>query len=298
MAYQVLTTGDSNITLQEYHQLSELGAVVPYDPNSQYNNYIYIREESSLKELQRVVKCFPTGMIVPDNDVNKHIEKVKSTQDFQVGDLVYCLSKYRYVPLVVTDKNKDKVSVEFPLQGLHIYDTLDLSQISKAIEYFEYNTKTHVVYDKMLLVDCDSISAHRLTRVEYIHSFLLFLIRLKIQYNRCRLVLVNPSDTEHFLAKSFNLSIYYGKINNIVKPTSIVFTDDISLGKYCENLLTLENQCLVEHINYEPQDLHNEAEPYTISDTLDIEFLQELLLELGLPTIANGIRNFIQNLHG
>ena len=330
MKYSVLLSND-DIDIEQYQKLTEAGASVPYDSRGS-NYYIYLPENIEPKTIRHIVSFQLTNMFVEQSEVDKHLNKIETTTQYNVGEKVFLYEIYRNLPMTVTKiLDNEHVRVEAELSGKVIQADVQNKFLEPAEEYYDYNLKPPYENPKKLLIDCDYIQPNTDNRITYIHSLILLLIRIKSSYPRYTVIVLNPDDITLFVAQLFGLMVAYGDKRAVAEKydDSIYFGYDLTMLEYIDSIIYINDKnyidtfdekhlnkyCTQENLEYLYQNYNGKntvnikssltAQPKALGtynlyhnyDNIDYKRITETLILVGLQTYASAVQNLIKDLH-
>lgn len=221
------------ITEVQYKVLTELGAKVPFDPSAlKYNIYIYISLQKSdlIKHIKESFSCKDYNMIVTEEEVTKHMDKVKKTFAFNINDTVLYRTKFKKLPFIVKSINESEATLRCKLRTLTFELKAPVSLLSFPGEdegIINIHLPIIQATNSMLVVDFDSdLQVNDFSAKDYMLGIFRTLIIVKTLFPERRLVFSNPDQIADYFGTILGVTCVYGDINAYIDGRNCTFLSD------------------------------------------------------------------------
>lgn len=231
MKYKILIS-DKPLSEEQYRRLSKLNVLIPFDPSClKYNIYIYVpsQDKDLLKKVKESLSCKDYGMEVTEQEVQKHMDKVKKIYAFNVGDTVLYRTKFKNLPFIVASINETKATIQCCLRTLTFEVEVDVGLLYTPPQDSTTNINLPVMQavESMLVVDFN-------TQFDWddsdIHSNFIDMLRtlliIKTLFPKKRIVFSNPDDINAYLGSILGFTLVYGCIGSYINNRPCTFLTD------------------------------------------------------------------------
>jgi len=190
--------------------------IIYSEDDKNINDYLYIREDyDKVEELMVQHDLLDLKYSSDESEVIKFVSNIKDKEsDFNIGDLVK-IKDYGNLIFTITDHMTDSYKCKLIMRDINY----EIEVLNKLVfkhpdpDYFRYDGVS-VESSKCLVVDCEYLI--EVLDSTNIHSLVSYLIRLKFQFNKTRIVIWNPNEEVRNMC------------NGLMIPTS----DNLPVGNY------------------------------------------------------------------
>lgn len=236
----------SDMEIEQVNIINELdhdNIIATFDVVSGISNYVYVNitvVEQWNDYLNNNFNLTRTHQRVGWSELSQFIGAIKEASECEVGELV---SIHGYGNAVFSIKEIKENSV---VAIISIRDREMIVEEQKCLfkkhdnpEYFIYKEYLNTEYNANMIIDCDYIQSKGL--ITGYEDILKFLIRVKIQYNKHKIILLNPNQKLRHIANLFGINI----IKKLVQAETLISDKFYLLGVY-ENIITYNEKFFID----------------------------------------------------
>ena len=236
----------SDMEIEQVNIINELdptNIIATFDVVSGISNYVYVNihiTEQWKDYLHSHFGLSRTHQRVGWSELSQFINAIEEASECEVGELV-SIHGYGNAVFSVKEIKENSVVAIISIRDreMIVEEQSCLVRKHENPEQYIYKEYLNTDYNSSMIIDCNYIESKGL--INDYDDILKFLIRVKIQYNKHKLILLKPNQKLRHIANLFGINI----IKKLVQAENLVSDKFHLLGVY-DNIITYNEKFFID----------------------------------------------------
>lgn len=237
----------SNMNIEQVNIINELDPskiIATFDVVSGISNYVYVSidiVEQWSGYLNTHFNLSRTHQRIGWEELSQFIGAIEEASECEIGELV-SIHGYGNAVFSVKEVKEKTITAIISIRDreMAVEEQKCLVKKHENPEQFIYKEYLNTEYNASMLIDCKYIESKGL--ISDYDNILKFLIRVKIQYNKHKIILYKPNQKLRHIAVLFGLNI----VKNYVQADNLVGDKFHLLGVY-ENIIIYNGKFFIDN---------------------------------------------------